>query len=81
MKKIKKWKMLTADQKKVRIIVIISIMLGIGVQVTYLIDDIQKGLKFDLTLFGSSFLLGLGTAIGVFFAIVVALMQKEKPIL
>ena len=77
----KKFTQLNADQKRVRVILIISIITGIIAGVTYANENLKKGLSFDLTLFGGSFLIAFAVTIGVFFAIVIALMQKDKPVL
>lgn len=77
----KKWNLLNADQKKVRIILVISAVLGLASQATYLIDNLKKGINLDLTLIGGSILVALAVTIGIFFAITVALMEKEKRVL
>ncbi len=77
----KKWKLLDPDQKKVRVIAIISIIFGVAAQITFIVGNLQKGIKFDLTLFGGSFLTFLSCAIVSFFAIIMAFMKKDKPVL
>lgn len=77
----KKFYRLSTDQKKVRIIFLIALFFGIAAQALYIMDNLQKGFQFDLTLFGGSFIIGLACAVGVFFAITVALMQKDKSVL
>lgn len=76
----KKFKLLNPDQKKLRVILVISIIIGLAVQINYLIDSVSNGLNFNLSLFIDSFLLGLACAVGLFFTAIISLMEKEKSI-
>lgn len=76
----KKFKELNSDQKRVRVILFISIFCGLAALVYFVIQNIQQGIKIDLTLIGASILIGIAVAIGIFFAGIIALMQKEKQI-
>ena len=74
----KKFSSLTPDQRKMRKIILFSIMIGISVFILFLIDHIKKGNHIDLTLFGAAIILGLGSGIGAAVAIIIALMPKDR---
>ncbi|MFZ4632338.1 MAG: hypothetical protein ACOYL8_04035 [Patescibacteria group bacterium] len=77
----KKFSQLSTDQRRTRVIFIIAVIAGFCTMALYFNQNMEQGLKFDLSLIGASILIGVVTFVGVFFAIVVSLMQKDNRVL